>query len=68
MQHRFKGEIFEVIDNDKIVLKDTPEQYPKVLYFTAKWCGPCQRITPIYKALAENNPIGMVSKKEQALR
>ncbi len=47
-----KGEFTEVVDNDEIVLKDI---YPKVLYFTAKWCGPCQRISPLFRQLAENN-------------
>lgn len=44
--------VIEVADNDKSVLKDI---YPKVLYFTAKWCGPCQRISPIYANFAESN-------------
>jgi thioredoxin 1 len=45
--------VIEVTDNDKVVTKDI---YPKVVYFTAKWCGPCQRITPVYKSLAKSNP------------
>lgn len=27
----------------------------KVLYFTATWCGPCQRIKPVFKKLEEKH-------------
>jgi thiol-disulfide isomerase/thioredoxin len=47
------SKVIEVFDDDKVVLKDI---YPKVLYFTAKWCGPCQRISPVYDELAKSNP------------
>jgi len=35
---------------------DAPDVYPKVLYFTAKWCGPCQKISLPYENLAVANP------------
>jgi thiol-disulfide isomerase/thioredoxin len=34
---------FRVLDDSKMVL----------FYFTASWCGPCQRIYPMVKDLSE---------------
>lgn len=28
----------------------------KILYFTATWCGPCQRIKPVFKELEQEYP------------
>jgi len=53
--HNYSENMAQVIDvtgNNDIVIKDTNL---KVLYFTAKWCGPCQRISPIFRELADNN-------------
>jgi len=30
--------------------------YPKVIYFTAKWCGPCKQIGPYLEQLSKENP------------
>lgn len=31
----------------------------KMLYFSAKWCGPCQRVSPIFKKLQAELDIEM---------
>lgn len=43
----------EVDGNDKGCTLD--DKYPKVLYFTASWCGPCKRIYPLFKSLVDTN-------------
>lgn len=44
----------EVLNND-ITFCDSTEVQGKffLLYFTAKWCGPCQRIKPLLNKLSE---------------
>lgn len=38
-------------ENDTIPTK----HFPMVLYFTATWCGPCKKISPIFETLSEEN-------------
>src|SRR5690242_17941678 len=50
------SKVIEIVDDDKILNNPIFASYPKVLYFTAKWCSPCRLINPVYRELAENNP------------
>jgi thioredoxin 1 len=53
---KVKREIIEIKnDEGDMIANDSKNSYPKILYFTAKWCGPCQHIQPIYKEFAEKN-------------
>ena len=43
--------MIEIIDNDLSVC-DSEECY-LLFYFTAKWCGPCQRIKPLLQKISD---------------
>jgi len=41
----------EILDNDISGLKDKECLF--LFYFTAKWCGPCKRVSPLIEKLSE---------------
>ena len=43
--------MIEIIDND-LSICDSEECY-LLFYFTAKWCGPCQRIKPLLQKVSD---------------
>lgn len=45
--------MINIIDNDITVCKD--KECHLLFYFTAKWCGPCQRVKPLLQKISEGS-------------
>lgn len=41
----------EFTPNEKIATTDTPT----FVYFTASWCGPCKKVSPVFEELARTS-------------
>ncbi|XP_063776818.1 thioredoxin-like [Pseudophryne corroboree] len=44
------------------VLVETAGDKLLVIDYTAKWCGPCQKIAPVFEALADKYPCVLLYK------
>tara|TARA_Y100001970_G_C13698004_1_gene585754 strand:- start:293 stop:604 length:312 start_codon:yes stop_codon:yes gene_type:complete len=45
--------MISIIDNDITVCKD--KECHLLFYFTAKWCGPCQRVKPLLQKISDGS-------------
>ena len=45
--------MISIIDNDITECKD--KECHLLFYFTAKWCGPCQRIKPLLQKISDGS-------------
>jgi thioredoxin 1 len=45
--------MIEIIDNDLSICEG--EECYLLFYFTAKWCGPCQRIKPLLQKISDGS-------------
>lgn len=43
--------MINIIDNDITVCKD--KECHLLFYFTAKWCGPCQKVKPLLQKISD---------------
>ena len=43
----------EIINNDISILKD--KECYILFYFTASWCGPCQKIKPLLEKISDGS-------------
>ena len=43
--------MISIVDNDITICKD--KECHILFYFTAKWCGPCQRVKPLLQKISD---------------